>query len=313
MDRGKLTRAMGKRVLVYGGLVLLGWWGWATYVVQPMGSGPVALEVARGPFQKVLSQEKVYLIGMGDSVITGFGSEGRGLFPLLLGKVADDPLQLNLKQVYPKIDYINLANNSTTIAMHVETARVYRGQMLALDAPAIVVLSTGGIDLIHNYGKGEPHDGALYGSPRENLPRDRKLFAERLGKLMGEIKDSFPKGVEVYVQTIYDPTDGVGDIEHVSAALRAVRPLPHWEAGIAYLDAWNEEIMALEKAFPFVHVVDVHGIFLGHGIHCRDKSNPHYDPKDQGYWYYWNLEDPNVRGYDAIRRGYLRKWAAVHS
>jgi len=59
--------------------------------------------------------------------------------------------------------------------------------------------------------------------------------------------------------------------------------------------------------------VDVHDIFLGHGIHCRDKSNPHYDAKDPGYWYYWNLEDPNVRGYDAIRRAYLKKWAEVHS
>ena len=90
-------------------------------------------------------------------------------------------------------------------------------------------------------------------------------------------------------------------------------PLPHCDAGLAYLDAWNAEILALEKTFPFVHVVDVHTLFLGHGIHCRDQTNPHYDPQDPGYWYYWNLEDPNLRGYDAIRRAYLKKWADVHA
>ncbi len=277
-----------------------------------MGQGPVDLEVPRAPFQKVLSTDKVYLIGLGDSVITGFGSQGAGLFPLLLGEVPRDPLQLNLKQVYPKIDYINLAGNSTTIAMHLDCVRGYRRRLQALDGPAIVVLSTGGIDLIHDYGNGLPRDGALYGSPLENLPRDRKVFAERLSQLMLAIKGALPKGVEVYIQTISDPTDGVGDIEHVSPVLRMGRPLPHWEAGMAYLAAWNEEIMALEKPFAFVHVVDVHGLFLGHGIHCRDQTNPNYNARDPGYWYYWNLEDPNIRGYDAIRRGYLRKWAAVH-
>ncbi len=313
MDRTKLTRAIAKRVLLYGGVTLLFWWAWTTFVTIPMGRGPVNLAVPREPFQQVVSAEKTYLIGLGDSVITGFGSEGKGLFPLLLGHVSDDPLQLNLKQVYPAIAYLNLANNSTTTEMHVATVRAHRKQLLALDAPALVIVSTGGIDLIHNYGSGKPQDGALYGSPLANLAHDRKLFAERLHQLMTEIKSSLPKGVEVYIQTIYDPTDGVGDIEHVSPVLRLIRPLPHWDAGLAYLHAWNAEIRALEKTFPFVHVVDVHGLFLGHGIHCRDETNPHYNAQDPGYWYYWNLEDPNVRGYDAIRRGYLTKWAEVHA
>ena len=50
---------------------------------------------------------------------------------------------------------------------------------------------------------------------------------------------------------------------------------------------------------------------LGHGIHCRDTSNPHYDASDPTYWYYWNLEDPNERGYDAIRRAFLAELGAV--
>ena len=31
----------------------------------------------------------------------------------------------------------------------------------------------------------------------------------------------------------------------------------------------------------------------------------HYDALDPHYWYYANLEDPNERGYDAIRRLFL--------
>lgn len=44
---------------------------------------------------------------------------------------------------------------------------------------------------------------------------------------------------------------------------------------------------------------------MGHGIHCREEDNPHYDADDPSYWYWVNLEDPNRRGYDAIRRVFL--------
>ncbi|MBC8117927.1 MAG: hypothetical protein H7062_26345 [Candidatus Saccharimonas sp.] len=39
--------------------------------------------------------------------------------------------------------------------------------------------------------------------------------------------------------------------------------------------------------------------FLGHGIHCTH------------YWYWDNLEDPNDRGYDAIRRLFLIEMARI--
>jgi len=54
-----------------------------------------------------------------------------------------------------------------------------------------------------------------------------------------------------------------------------------------------------------VHLVDVHKVMLGHGIHCRHHDNPNYHEDDPTYWYYFNLEDPNRRGYDAIRRAFL--------
>jgi hypothetical protein len=45
--------------------------------------------------------------------------------------------------------------------------------------------------------------------------------------------------------------------------------------------------------------------FLGHGVHCRKFWGAHYRSADPHYWYAPNLEDPNDRGYDAIRRVFL--------
>ena len=60
-----------------------------------------------------------------------------------------------------------------------------------------------------------------------------------------------------------------------------------------------------------VRLIDIHGTFLGHGLHVRQFWQPHYDAADPHYWYFDNLEDPNNRGYDAIRRLFLIEMARV--
>jgi hypothetical protein len=62
-----------------------------------------------------------------------------------------------------------------------------------------------------------------------------------------------------------------------------------------------------------VHVVPVHEVFLGHGIHCRQFWRTHYHWRDPHYWYFENIEDPNDRGYDALRRVFLCAIAADHN
>ena len=51
----------------------------------------------------------------------------------------------------------------------------------------------------------------------------------------------------------------------------------------------------------------MHDAFLGHGIHCRQWWRQHYRSSDPTYWYGKNLEDPNERGYDALRRVFLNE------
>jgi hypothetical protein len=81
--------------------------------------------------------------------------------------------------------------------------------------------------------------------------------------------------------------------------------LPHWPGGLAIHRAYNEIIhrAAFERAN--VHLVSLYREFLGHGSHCRQFWRSTYRRDDPYYWFYENIEDPNDRGYDAIRRIFL--------
>ena len=67
------------------------------------------------------------------------------------------------------------------------------------------------------------------------------------------------------------------------------------------------EIMGAEN----VHLVDIHSEFMGHGIHCLEFWRKTYRADDPHWWYYTNLEDPNPRGHDAIRRLFLQEITKV--
>jgi hypothetical protein len=71
------------------------------------------------------------------------------------------------------------------------------------------------------------------------------------------------------------------------------------------LDAYNAAIRRAAETDPRVHVVDIRQAFLGHGIHCTQFWRAHFDRHDPHYWFFFNLEDPNERGYDVIRRLFL--------
>jgi hypothetical protein len=82
--------------------------------------------------------------------------------------------------------------------------------------------------------------------------------------------------------------------------------LPDWPDGLAIHARYNETIRSVASQRQQVHVVPLHQTFLGHGAHCRQFWRPDYDRADPHFWFYANIEDPNDRGYDAIRRVFLR-------
>jgi hypothetical protein len=143
----------------------------------------------------------------------------------------------------------------------------------------------------------------MYGASWDQAKPSIEHFAARLEAIIAGLAERFPGGCEVFVANIYDPSDDVGDMHSAG--------LPDWPDGLRILAAYNEVIRNAGVKHPNVHVINFHDAFLGHGLHCAQFWRNHYDSQDPHYWYYANLEDPNDRGYDAIRRLFLIEMANV--
>ena len=278
-------------------------WFW---VSRPMGEGPAGPVVPRESFAETWSTRPVLLVGIGDSVTAGFGASlHRSYFELLLTNAPDDAPDMRgicLSAVLPNLQATNLAWSGSTSLQHAKTslARLTRQPSNVL---GVVVLTTGGNDLIHNYGRTPPVEGAMYGATRTQAQPWIDRFALRIEDMISGITAAFPGGCHIFLANIYDPTDGVGDIQNAG--------LPPWPESLAILEAYNRIIADCVVKHPHVHGVNLHETFLGHGIHCRQFWRAPYRAEDPHYWYYTNLEDPNDRGYDAIRRLFLIEMAKV--
>lgn len=293
----------GFSVLAIG--LLLAWW--LARVPAPMGSGPAGPAVEAARFERKWLDQPVVMVSLGDSVSTGYGAgPGMGYFELI---------QRNRDDAYPEMAGVDLsraldirrverlAANSTNSLDHEETIR--RMQVWPKETFGVVCMTTGGIDLIHWYGKSSPKEGAMYGADWATAEPWVRNFEQRLDRMLLALREKFPGGCAVFLATIYDPTDTVGDIENAGPKFW----LPAWPDGKRIHTAFNDIIKAAAAKHDHVHLVDVYATLLGHGIHCNEPANPHYDADDPSYWYYINLEDPNQRGYDAIRRAFLNAMA----
>ena len=164
-------------------------------------------------------------------------------------------------------------------------------------------MTSGGNDLIHDYGNAPPRDGAMYGCSFEQGKIWTLNTQQRIRQVLEGIMERFPGGCEIFLANIYDPTDGVCDPENAG--------FPPWPDGSRILAHMNSLIVELCDEYDNVHLVDIHTSFLGHGTHCRDFWRSSYHKDDPHFWYFINLEDPNKRGYDAIRRLFLLKMIEV--
>lgn len=278
----------------------------ATWVFRPtpgMGEGPAGPAIDQTQFLKPWRTDPVLLLSIGDSVSTGFGApKGHG-FPDLMIQNVDavfpETQGLDLKTALPGLVHRPLATNSSNSIKHQKVIADLTTQNA--DTFGIVTMTCGGIDLIHSYGKLAPKEGAMYGASFDEAKPWILNFETRLTAMMVELKEKFPGGLAVFIATIYDPTDGVGDIENAGPLFW----LPKWDDGLEILTAFNAAIKSVAAKHDWVYVADVHATMLGHGIHCDNVDNPNYNANDPSYWYFRNLEDPNPRGHDAIRRTFL--------
>lgn len=269
----------------------------------PMGSGPAGPEVDAAAFEHSWSNRNIILMSMGDSVSTGYGAPpGHGYFGLIrknANATYPEMAGVELQAVLPNIEVLRRATNSSNSIAHLRTIRNL--PVYSEDRFGIVCMTTGGIDLIHAYGKSDPVEGAMYGASVSQANPWISNFRTRLDDMMLTLTSKFPGGCIVMLATIYEPTDTVGDIENAGPMFW----MPAWPDGKEIHAAFNDALRDCAQRHPHVYLVDMYEVMLGHGIHCRDRDNPHYDADDPSYWFYINLEDPNRRGYDAIRRVFL--------
>ena len=143
----------------------------------------------------------------------------------------------------------------------------------------------------------------MYGATFEQAKPWIENFETRLNEILLNFQEMFPSGCHLFLANIYDPTDGVGDADKAG--------LPAWKDCTLILNAYNEIIERAAAKHSFVHLVNIHDEFLGHGIHSTQFWRKNYRREDPHYWYHMNLEDPNDRGYDALRRLFLNEMAKV--
>ncbi|MCX5674923.1 MAG: SGNH/GDSL hydrolase family protein [Planctomycetota bacterium] len=272
----------------------------------PVGKGPAGPAVPREPFQKTWSTRKVLFLGLGDSVTVGFGAPpDHGAFDRLVQNPPNEFPEMQglcLSAVYPNLEAKNLAQTATNSIQHAED-QIPALQKQPPDVLGIVMITTGGNDLIHSYGRRPPVEGALYGASLDQARPWIEAFEKRLDGMLAAIQERFPGGCEVFLANIYDPTDGAGT--------GVLIVIPSWPDCVAILRAYNEVIARCAQRRPGVHLVDIHSAFLGHGFQCNRFWTRYYCRSDPYFWYYQNIEDPNDRGYDALRRLFLIQMSKV--
>jgi lysophospholipase L1-like esterase len=158
------------------------------------------------------------------------------------------------------VEILNLA------AWGARTEHVRDDQLPRIDTAStkrtLVMMTIGGNDALQVIG--EPADVSL-----AHMEEKVAILEEILAWLVDPAH--FPGGVAVIFANLYDPTDGEGDFTHCGIgvsyedwpALPEVEPVANgW-----YLD------LAMEYD---VDMLDMHGLFLGHGYNNTDTSNPNY-------------------------------------
>lgn len=104
----------------------------------------------------------------------------------------------------------------------------------------------------------------------------------------------FPDGVYLYVTNVYEPSDGVGQVQSCFFGIDYSEDLPQ-------LDRFNNQLalMGIDREFA---VLDLRGHFLGHGYRSEEPTVGGYDPADPTLWFAPDCIHPNDRGHHELRR-----------
>lgn len=301
-----MRRLIRTAIAAGGVLFLLGIGFWHFWLRRPVGEGPVSIPVPREAFARRWTERPVFLVALGDSVTAGFGaSPGLSYVERLIrnpGGEFPDMEGVCLSAVLPGLSHTNMAISGST-SLQMERSQLPRISRQSSNVLGLVVVTIGGNDLIHNYGRSPATEGAMYGAGWEQAQPWLQAFESRLERFLTAIRNGFPGGCHVFLANIYDPSDGTGDLRWVL--------LPPWPDGLRLHAEYNRILSRFAERHTDVHLVDIHRPFLGHGLYCSQFWRATYDRRDPHHWYLENVEDPNDRGYDALRRLFLGEMSRV--
>ncbi|GAA2342543.1 SGNH/GDSL hydrolase family protein [Dactylosporangium salmoneum] len=143
--------------------------------------------------------------------------------------------------------------------------------------PALITLTMGGNDLLT----------AIVESP-DKAPAAIESVATNYEATLATLSAT---GARIVVSTVYDPTDGTGDMSWAG--------LPDVEGGLALLESLNATIREA-AARHRAAVADLHAAFLGHGAQAGDITTADPHPANRELWLCGHIE-PNAWGAEAIR------------
>ncbi len=180
------------------------------YILRPVGNGPAGPHVATESFAKPWTERPVQVVGIGDSITAGLGADSpeHTFFQRMLTNPEDEYAEMqgkSLSAVLPNLQSENLAVSGSTSKDHLATIE---SRLPEYDAEVfgIVVMTTGGNDLIHSYGRAAPRECAMYGATQEEAEPWIEAYRQRLSEMLDKIEAKFPGGCEIYLADIYDPT-----------------------------------------------------------------------------------------------------------
>lgn len=144
-------------------------------------------------------------------------------------------------------------------------------------AARVVTVTAGGNDLL----------GALFERGFQGLERATAEGMRRYHRLVEEVQAAFPEAW-IVLTTVYDPTDGTGELPGMSEVLGTL-PIEH-------LDRFNDAVREASATAPRLLLADVHAHFLGHGLSAPEAERWYWSP---------NVIEPAGRGASEIRRSWL--------
>ena len=189
-------------ILVTTGLLIV---AAALVYSRPVGSGPAGPVVDRELFAREWSSRPVVLLGLGDSVTQGLGaSPGKSYFLRLVENPADefdDMRDINLSRVLPNLEAVNRSVSGMT-SIECVVHQLPELEQYSEDVFGAVVITVGGNDVVHNYGRTPPREEAMYGARVAKIVEWKRSFDERLETIADRVRESFPGGCHIFIADI---------------------------------------------------------------------------------------------------------------